>query len=208
MYQSISTPYAQSKSYTFKRMFDFLIAGTFVCTLFPIIYLIIGTIIKLTSDGPIFFCQKRTGLMGKEFMCLKFRTMTVNDTADTQQARKHDPRITRFGSLLRRTSLDELPQFINVLLGDMSIVGPRPHMVSQNDHFTSIIPQYTDRLLVKPGITGLAQVSGHRGETPQISQMVQRVRLDVWYIQHMSFKLDLLIFLRTFLVFGDFKKHK
>lgn len=134
--------------------------------------------------------------------------MTVNDTADTQQARKHDPRITRFGSLLRRTSLDELPQFINVLLGDMSIVGPRPHMVSQNDHFACIIPQYTDRLLVKPGITGLAQVSGHRGETPQISQMAQRVRLDVWYIQHMNFKLDLFIFLRTFLVFGDFKKHK
>ncbi len=168
-----------------------------VCTLFPLFYLIIGTAIKLTSQGPVLFSQQRSGLGDKPFTCLKFRTMVVNEEADILQAVDNDRRITTIGKFLRETSLDEFPQFINVLRGEMSIVGPRPHMVYHTKIYSTVIPDYMRRLTVKPGITGLAQILGYRGETPEQADMERRVRLDLWYIDHRTFKLDLYIFIYT-----------
>jgi len=168
-----------------------------VCTLFPLFYLIIGTAIKLTSQGPVLFRQQRSGLGDKPFTCLKFRTMVVNEEADILQAVDNDRRITTIGKFLRETSLDEFPQFINVLRGEMSIVGPRPHMVYHTKMYSTVIPDYMRRLTVKPGITGLAQILGYRGETPEQADMERRVRLDLWYIDHRTFKLDLYIFIYT-----------
>ncbi len=151
------------------------------------------------------FRQQRSGLGNKTFTCLKFRTMVVNEEADILQANDNDRRITTIGKFLRKTSLDELPQFINVLRGDMSIVGPRPHMVYHTKMFSTAIPDYMRRLTVKPGITGLAQILGYRGETPEQIDMERRVRLDLWYIDHWTFRLDLHIFIYTLL---DFLKIK
>jgi len=161
--------------------------------------------VKLTSAGPVLFKQRRSGLDNRTFTCLKFRTMVVNDQADTLQAASNDRRITRIGQFLRATSLDELPQFINVLRGDMSIVGPRPHMLYHTSMYASAIPDYMRRLSVKPGITGVAQILGYRGETPELADMKRRVRLDLWYVDHQSFKLDLHIFIYTLF---DFLKKK
>jgi len=127
--------------------------------------------------------------------------MIVNEEADTLQATGDDRRITAVGKFLRRTSLDELPQFINVLRGEMSIVGPRPHMLYHTEVYSSLVPDYARRLTVLPGITGVAQVLGYRGETPELVDMARRVRLDLWYVNHRSFKLDLHVFARTFLAF-------
>ena len=184
-----------------KRSFDILVSLTFVCTLFPLLYLIIGVLIKSTSRGPVLFKQRRNGLHNEIFTCLKFRTMIVNDKADTLQAVNNDKRITRIGGFLRRTSLDELPQFINVLTGDMSIIGPRPHMLYHTERYSSSIPGYMRRLSVKPGITGVAQMLGYRGETPELADMARRVRLDLWYVDHRSTGLDLYVFVRTFVGF-------
>ncbi len=188
-----------------KRFFDIVISLIFLFTLFPLLYIIIGVAVKLTSAGPVLFRQQRSGLENKPFTCLKFRTMVVNDEADILQAVGDDKRITAVGKFLRRTSLDELPQFINVLRGDMSIVGPRPHMVYHTKIFSTVIPDYMRRLTVKPGITGLAQILGFRGETPKQIDMERRVRLDLWYIDHWTFRLDLHIFIYTLL---DFLKIK
>lgn len=147
--------------------------------------------------GPVFFCQKRSGLNDKEFYCLKFRSMKVNKDADVVQATKDDPRKTKWGNILRKTNLDEMPQFINVLLGDMSIVGPRPHMLKHTEEYSKLINKYMVRHFVKPGITGWSQVSGFRGETKELHQMESRVRGDIWYIEHWSFLLDLLIICKT-----------
>ncbi len=190
---------------TSKRFFDITVSIIIVYTLFPLFYLIIGTAIKLTSHGPVLFRQQRSGLGNKPFTCLKFRTMVVNDEADILQANGNDRRITTIGKFLRKTSLDELPQFINVIRGDMSIVGPRPHMVYHTKMFSPAIPDYMRRLTVKPGITGLAQILGYRGETPEQIDMERRVRLDLWYIDHWTFKLDLHIFIYTL---RDFLKIK
>lgn len=184
-----------------KRLFDITVSLAFICILFPIFYIIIGTIIKLTSAGPILFRQQRSGLDNKPFTCLKFRTMIVNDEADTLQAAEDDKRITTVGRFLRKNSLDELPQFVNVLKGDMSIVGPRPHMLYHTEMYSVLIPGYMRRLTVKPGITGVAQVLGYRGDTPELADMARRVKLDLWYVDHRSFKLDLYIFLYTLLDF-------
>lgn len=184
-----------------KRLFDITVSLAFICILFPIFYIIIGTIIKLTSAGPVLFRQQRSGLENKPFTCLKFRTMIVNDEADTLQAAEDDKRITTVGRFLRKNSLDELPQFINVLKGDMSIVGPRPHMLYHTEMYSVLIPGYMCRLTVKPGITGVAQVLGYRGDTPELADMARRVKLDLWYVAHRSFKLDLYIFLYTLLDF-------
>lgn len=162
--------------------------------------------IKFTSRGPILFKQQRHGINGRVFTCLKFRTMKINSEADTLQATRNDKRLTSIGNFLRETSLDELPQFINVLKGDMSIVGPRPHMLYHTEIYSSAIPDYRQRLSVKPGITGLAQVLGYRGETPNVEDMAHRIRLDLWYIGHRSFRLDLYIFLRTLQKFPGIKK--
>lgn len=180
-----------------KRCFDLLFSGLFLCTVFPFVYLIIGTAIKLSSPGPVFFRQKRTGLNGREFWCYKFRSMRVNADADRLQATLHDPRKTRIGEFIRKTSIDELPQFINVFRGDMSVVGPRPHMLKHTEQYSHIIEKYMVRHLVKPGITGWAQVNGFRGETSELWQMEGRVKLDIWYIEHWTPMLDLFIIYKT-----------
>ena len=145
----------------------------------------------------MFFKQKRTGYLGREFYCLKFRTMRVNAEADSTQATSNDPRKTKVGDFLRRTSLDELPQFINVWRGDMSIVGPRPHMLAHTEQYKALIDRYMIRHMVKPGITGWAQVCGYRGNTDELIKMEKRVRADVWYIEHWSIMLDIKIFIKT-----------
>jgi putative colanic acid biosynthesis UDP-glucose lipid carrier transferase len=177
----------------FKRAFDLLFSALFLVTVFPVLYLILGILIKMSSRGPIIFKQKRTGIYGKEFYCYKFRSMRPNVVADEKQAERDDPRITRLGNFLRRSNLDEVPQFFNVLKGDMSVVGPRPHMLKHTELYSSIIDKYMVRHLVKPGITGWAQVNGFRGETRTTDQMESRVRYDVWYLENWTFLLDLKI---------------
>lgn len=180
-----------------KRAFDLVFSTVFLVTLFPIVLLIFGTAIKLSSPGPIFFRQKRSGLGGKEFWCLKFRSMKVNAESDTLQATKDDPRKTKIGELMRKTSIDELPQFINVWMGDMSIVGPRPHMTKHTEQYSEQISNYMVRHFAKPGVTGWAQVTGFRGETKELWQMEGRIERDIWYIEHWSFALDISIIFRT-----------
>ncbi|SEG25037.1 exopolysaccharide biosynthesis polyprenyl glycosylphosphotransferase [Algoriphagus boritolerans] len=180
-----------------KRTFDLVFAG--LVTIFILSWLIplVGIFIKLESKGPVFFIQKRNGVNNKEFNCLKFRSMTPNDYADTKQATKNDPRVTRIGSFLRNSSLDEMPQFLNVLAGDMSIVGPRPHTIPMNQTFKTQIERYNSRHKIRPGITGLAQVRGFRGEIENTYQIRSRVRLDYFYINNWSFFLDMGIMIKT-----------
>ena len=180
-----------------KRMFDIVFAGVFVVTCFWWIALIVAAITKITMPGPVFFKQKRNGLRGKEFYCLKFRSMRVNKDADTVQATADDPRKTKWGDIMRRTNIDELPQFLNVLEGSMSVVGPRPHMVKHTEQYSALIDKYMVRHWVKPGITGWAQVKGSRGETKELWQMEERVKKDVWYVENWSLLLDILIIYLT-----------
>ena len=180
-----------------KRTFDILVSGLLLVTIYPIVWLIVGIIIKITSPGPILFRQKRTGKNGQSFTMLKFRSMKVNVDCDTVQASADDPRKTRFGNFLRHTNIDELPQLWNVFIGDMSLVGPRPHMLVQTEEYARLIDKYMMRHLVSPGITGWAQVTGYRGETREIEQMEGRVRRDMWYIENWSFLLDVRILFKT-----------
>ena len=189
-----------------KRSFDIVFALGVLLTIYPVLYVVVGFLIKLSSPGPILFKQKRTGLYGRDFECFKFRTMKVNALADTMQAIKDDPRKTRVGNFLRRTNLDEFPQFVNVLKGDMSIVGPRPHMLKHTEEYSALIDKYMVRHLVKPGVTGWAQVTGYRGETKTLEQMEGRVKRDVWYIENWTFFLDLKIIVVT--VLNMFKGEK
>lgn len=191
------SPLSDIRNRFVKRAFDILFSLTFLVTLFPFIAIIVAIVTKITMPGPIFFRQQRNGLNGKVFYCLKFRSMKVNADADRVQATKDDPRKTKWGNILRKTSLDELPQFINVLKGDMSIVGPRPHMQKHTDEYSKLIDMYMMRHLVKPGITGWSQVTGFRGETKELWQMEGRVRGDIWYIEHWTFGLDILIIIKT-----------
>lgn len=179
-----------------KRTFDIVVSSVFLC-FYPLIYIPVAIAIKLSSPGPVYFRQERTGYLGKSFKCLKFRTMRVNDGADKCQATQNDPRKTRVGDFLRKTSLDELPQFINVWRGDMSIVGPRPHMLKHTEYYTHLVDRYMVRHVVKPGITGWAQVNGFRGLTDELWKMERRVEHDVWYIENWTFLLDLKIIVRT-----------
>lgn len=179
-----------------KRSFDIAFSGAFLLV-FPVILIPVGIAIKMSSPGPIFFRQQRTGYKGKTFMCLKFRTMRMNKNADKVQATADDPRKTRLGNFLRHTSIDELPQFINVFKGDMSVVGPRPHMLKHTEEYTRLINEYMVRHLIKPGVTGWAQVNGYRGPTDELWKMEKRVEHDVWYIENWSFALDLKIIVRT-----------
>ncbi len=179
-----------------KRSFDLAVSGVFLCV-YPVIYAIVGTAIKLSSPGPVYFRQERTGYHGRSFTCLKFRTMRASADADTRQASAGDERVTRLGAFLRRTSIDELPQFVNVWRGDMSIVGPRPHMLRHTDDYSRLIEHYMARHAVKPGITGWAQVTGLRGPTDELWKMERRVEADVWYIENWTLLLDIKIVFRT-----------
>ena len=191
--EPLNTPLAKF----IKRSADVFFSGLFLITLFPIIWLVCAIGIKLSSPGPVFFKQKRTGYEGKEFWCYKFRSMHASADADTKQAVKGDNRVFKFGEFLRKSSIDELPQFINVFRGDMSIIGPRPHMVYHTDIYSDLIGDYMIRHLAKPGITGWAQINGCRGETKELSEMKERVEKDIWYIEHWSVELDVSIILTT-----------
>jgi len=182
-----------------KRSFDILFSSLVLVLIFSWLVPLIGLIIKIDSPGPVFFLQKRSGRNGKRFVCYKFRTMKYRKEAGFQQATRNDPRVTRVGKFLRKSNLDELPQFINVFLGNMTVVGPRPHPIPLDDKFKTLIEKYMVRHFVKPGVTGLAQVKGYRGETKDVRQMINRVRMDVFYIENWSFLLDLkIIFLTVF----------
>ncbi len=179
-----------------KRTFDILFSSVvlvFLAVLTPFIALII----KIQSPGPVFFRQARTGLNGRNFNCYKFRSMHVNKDADLVQATEHDPRKFAFGNIMRKSNIDELPQFFNVLIGDMSIVGPRPHMLHHTEVYRELIDTYMVRHFVKPGITGWAQVTGFRGETKELWQMKGRVKRDIWYIENWTIWLDLIIIWKT-----------
>jgi putative colanic acid biosysnthesis UDP-glucose lipid carrier transferase len=176
-----------------KRVFDIavsLFVLVFIFTwLFPLLYILI----RLESRGPVFFVQKRVGFLGRSFPCLKFRTMYVNSEANTKQATANDSRITRVGRFLRNSNLDEIPQFLNVLAGHMSIVGPRPHMYKDCNNFSRVVDSYKFRNLMKPGITGLAQVKGYRGPAQDFDSIFRRYQWDAFYIRNTSFWLDLRI---------------
>lgn len=190
-----------------KRAMDIVIAGLVVAAIWPLLA-VIALGVKFTP-GPVFFKQRRYGLDGKEIVVYKFRTMTVcEDGAEVRQAQRNDRRVTAFGAFLRRTSLDELPQFINVLLGTMSIVGPRPHAVAHNEQYRGLIDGYMIRHKVRPGITGWAQVNGFRGETETVEKMKRRIECDLDYLKHWSLSLDLWIMLKTvFVVLKDKKAY-
>jgi putative colanic acid biosynthesis UDP-glucose lipid carrier transferase len=190
------TPF-RGYSGTIKRASDFIFSALILLLIFPLM-VIIAIAIKATSSGPIIFKQRRYGLDGEEILIYKFRSMTVTDDGPTiAQATKGDQRITPLGAILRRTSLDELPQFINVLQGRMSIVGPRPHAVAHNEMYRKVIKGYMVRHKVKPGITGWAQVSGYRGETATLDQMQARIDHDLEYLRNWSLRLDMHIIAKT-----------
>lgn len=183
-----------------KRLFDIFFSSLIIVSLFSWLFPIIALLIFLESKGPIFFVQERTGINNKTFNCLKFRSMKVNKQADKQQATVNDKRITKMGKFMRKTNIDELPQFINVLFGSMSVVGPRPHMLKHTEEYSKLIDGYLIRHYVKPGITGWAQIKGFRGETRHVSAMEQRVKADMEYIENWSFVWDLKIIWLT--IFG------
>jgi putative colanic acid biosynthesis UDP-glucose lipid carrier transferase len=180
-----------------KRSFDILFSLLALIILFPI-FLVVAMAIKLDSEGPVFFLQRRRGHDDRPFRIIKFRSMTVmEDGQNIAQATRADPRVTRVGAFIRAYSIDELPQFLNVLAGDMSVVGPRPHAVAHDDVYDRLIDEYASRRHVKPGLTGWAQIHGHRGETPTVESMQKRVAYDLWYINNWSLWLDLKIVART-----------
>ena len=202
-------PLKDSISRFLKRFFDIIFSLLVLVFILSWMYPIVGFLIKISSQGPILFKQKRSGLDNKEFYCYKFRSMSQNIDADNKQAIKGDTRITTIGRFLRKSSLDEFPQFVNVLNGDMSIVGPRPHMLKQTEQYSDLIKKYMVRQLVKPGITGAAQIRGYRGETKEVHEMEGRVKWDVWYIENWTFFLDINIIFRTVLnlIKGDEKAY-
>lgn len=183
-----------------KRVFDVVVSAAMLVLLSPLL-LITALLIKLDSRGPVRFRQKRNGFNGSVFSIYKFRSMRVLEDGDCiRQATRDDPRVTRLGRWLRRTSIDELPQLLNVLSGDMSLVGPRPHAVAHNNEYQTVVSNYAFRHHVKPGITGWAQVNGFRGETQTVDIMARRVEYDLWYINHWSLWLDLRIIFKTILM--------
>jgi exopolysaccharide biosynthesis polyprenyl glycosylphosphotransferase len=173
-----------------KRLCDVALATTILVLLSPLM-LLVSLIIKLESTGPIIFRQRRVGFNGREFTIYKFRTMSVlEDGRQISQTRRNDPRVTEVGGVLRQSSIDELPQLFNVIKGEMSLVGPRPHAVAHDDRYQALISSYAFRRQVKPGMTGWAQINGRRGETRQIQDMERRIELDLWYIDNWSLSLD------------------
>ena len=180
-----------------KRSFDIFFSLLIIIGILSWLTPLIGLLIKLESKGPVFFKQKRNGLDYKEFYCYKFRSMKPNPEAHLHQIRKGDPRVTRIGKFIRKTSIDELPQFINVLKGDMSVVGPRPHMVSHTHMYAEKIDKFMVRHFIKPGITGLAQVSGFRGEVEDDDFIKNRVKYDIYYLENWSIIMDIRIVIKT-----------
>lgn len=180
-----------------KRMFDIGFSVFMLVFILSWFVPLMAIIIKLTSKGPVFFIQERSGIKNLAFRVIKFRTMYINSDSHFKQATRHDQRITPIGKFLRKTNLDELPQFINVFFGQMSVIGPRPHMLKHTQEYSKIIDKFMVRHFVKPGITGWAQVNGYRGETKEVTDMEGRVRADVWYIENWSFALDLKIIIMT-----------
>jgi len=189
-------PLQQMGNRVIKRCFDIAFSSVAIICMLPFIP-IIALIIKIQSPGSIFFKQERTGLDGKNFKMIKFRSMHVNKDADKVQATRNDPRKFKFGNFMRKSNIDELPQFFNVLMGDMSIVGPRPHMLKHTEIYSGLIDKYMVRHFAKPGITGWAQVTGFRGETSELWQMEERVKRDIWYVENWTFWLDLRIIYLT-----------
>ncbi len=183
--------------YISKRVFDIVFSLLFIVLIISWLMPLIGILIKMFSNGPIFFVQKRIGKGGRSFNCYKFRTMVVNEEADIRQATNNDGRITKFGWFLRKSNIDEFPQFINVLLGDMSIVGPRPHMYADCAKFGEILPGYKFRNMVKPGLTGLAQVKGFHGPTKTSDEVFMRYHWDNKYIKNASWQQDIKIIYLT-----------
>ena len=187
-----------------KRGFDLAFSFLVILFIFSWLFPILWALIKLDSRGPVFFAQKRVGFSGKSFSCLKFRTMYVNPEADTRQATENDPRITWIGRFLRLSNLDEIPQFLNVIAGHMSIVGPRPHMHRDCNIFSQDVGYYKFRNIMKPGITGLAQVKGYRGPARDFEKIFHRYQWDAFYIRNASFGLDLRIIYRTVMQTGSY----
>jgi putative colanic acid biosynthesis UDP-glucose lipid carrier transferase len=192
-------PLEDSINTVLKRSFDIVFSSLIIIFILSWLTPIIAILIKLESKGPVFFKQSRNGFNYKEFDCYKFRSMMPNKDAHLYQATRDDQRVTKIGKFIRKTSIDELPQFFNVLFGDMSVVGPRPHMVSHTNIYAKRIDKFMVRHFVKPGITGLAQISGFRGEIESDKDIIGRVKYDIFYIENWSLLLDLKIIIRTFL---------
>nr|WP_281352019.1 exopolysaccharide biosynthesis polyprenyl glycosylphosphotransferase [Microvirga makkahensis] len=187
-------------TYSVKHIFDAALAVLAIFLLIPFL-LLVALAIRLDSEGPVIFKQTRTGLRGRPFQIYKFRTMSVLENGPVvQQVTTGDKRVTRIGRWLRRTSIDELPQLLNVIRGEMSLVGPRPHAQAHDQYYAQRIRQYSGRFAVRPGITGWAQVNGSRGETPTLADMQHRIDLDLWYVKNWSHALDLKILVQTLVI--------
>jgi putative colanic acid biosynthesis UDP-glucose lipid carrier transferase len=189
-----------------KRFFDIIFSLIVVVFILSWLMPILAILIKLSSRGPVFFVQLRSGKDNKQFKCFKFRTLSVNSDANVKQVTRNDSRITPLGRFLRKANLDELPQFFNVLLGNMSVVGPRPHMLRHTENYSKLLEEYMIRHFVKPGVTGWAQVNGLRGEIKQQEQLRKRIEHDIWYLEHWSLWLDIRVILLT--IYGTFKGDK
>lgn len=194
---SRTEPLESTTNRLLKKIFDVCFSLAVILLIFPWLFPIVMIIIKLESPGPVFFKQERSGRDNKSFACFKFRSMKVNNSANMEQAKKGDNRVTKFGAFIRKTSIDELPQFFNVLFGHMSVVGPRPHMLYHTKEYSELINHYLVRQFAKPGITGWAQVNGYRGETKELIDMENRVEYDIWYIENWSLLLDVKIIIKT-----------
>jgi len=190
-------PLDDLRSRFFKRIFDIVFSSLVIVFIISWLFPLLCLLIKLSSKGPVFFHQKRTGINNKTFTCLKFRSMRMNSNADDKQATIGDSRVTTIGRFLRKSNLDEFPQFFNVLIGQMSVVGPRPHMLKHTEQYSELIEYYRVRHYVKPGITGWAQVNGYRGETDELWKMEKRVEFDMFYLENWTFSWDLRIILMT-----------
>ncbi|MDA9277382.1 exopolysaccharide biosynthesis polyprenyl glycosylphosphotransferase [Polaribacter sp.] len=192
-------PFEFVENFYIKRIFD-IIFSFFVCLfVLSLLWPILFVLVKLESKGPLLFRQKREGINGSEFTCYKFRSMKLNEQSEKSHVTKNDARVTKIGAFMRKTSVDELPQFLNVLKGDMSVVGPRPHLESLSIEYQRDVENYLKRHIVKPGITGLAQVSGYRGEIKKKADIKNRIRFDIFYIENWSFFLDIKIIFKTIL---------
>ena len=192
-----SIPFDNPVNQIVKRLFDILFSLFIIIFVLSWLSPLLFILVKFESKGPLIFKQTRDGLNGNQFICYKYRSMYLNNLADDKQATKQDERVTKVGNFLRKSNMDELPQFINVLLGDMSVVGPRPHMLSQTKKYAKIVDKFMVRHFVKPGITGLAQVKGYRGEIEKKEDMENRIKLDIFYIENWSFLLDFKIIGQT-----------